>query len=54
MLVVTEDQEFKPLVESLEVRDKAEAKKLLMEKGLKDFLVEEKNGELKVLRILLG
>lgn len=54
MLVVTEDQEFMPLVESLDVKDKAEAKKLLKEKGLKDFLVEEKDGELKVVRILLG
>jgi hypothetical protein len=54
--VKTDDQEFKILVESLdEVHSKEEAESLLKAKGLKNFALQESlNGELKVMRVLLG
>jgi hypothetical protein len=55
MQLVTEDQDFLPLVESLsDVKDKSTAVQLLKDKGLHGFIVEDHDGVLQVKKILLG
>ena len=59
MQIRTDDQEYQVLVESInsvDIKSKEEAERLLREKGLNGFKViqESNEGGLKVVRILLG
>jgi len=59
MRLVTDDQAFAPLVESVQtesvqVGSKEQAERLLKEHGLSGFAVLQEAEQLKVVRILLG
>lgn len=54
MKVFSTDDQFKKLIEGLEVDNQEDVKRILIEKSAKDFVLKESSNGIEVLRYLKG